>query len=299
MIMSLLMEREFLLYLAETIQNEVSSSCEQYIEHCTCRHRLCVHSGKKLPRSEEAPLRIAFIGCMVMFREVSALMAKSEHVFRPFWMPQGLHDTPEQLTASVQAAIDEVEEINARAPEHLRFDAIVLGYGLCSNGTVGLKTQTLPLVIPRCDDCISLFLGSRARYLEEFRKVTGTFWYARGWVEQSDLPGPDFFERQRQKFMETYEDEELVDYLCEAEQSWVKNYTRAAYILSPLGDSEEDRAKVRRDAETMGWRYEELPGDGGFLQKLAAADWDEEYFFTCPPGREVKADHTGKLFTVD
>ena len=243
-------------------------------------------------------MRIAFIGCMVMFRELSALMAESGHVFRPFWQPQGLHNTPDLLRENVQRAIDEVEEYNASAPEHLRFEAVVLGYGLCSNGTVGLRARGIPVVIPRCDDCVTLFLGSRERYLREFHAVSGTFWYSRGWMEQGDMPGPEAFERQRQEFMEKYEDEELVDYLCEAEQSWIRNYERAAYITSPLGDSDALKEKVRSDAEGFGWRYEELPGDLGFFRKLAAADWDEEWFLTCPPGCEVKADYTGKLFTA-
>ena len=244
-------------------------------------------------------MRIAFIGCMVMFRELGALMARSGHVFRAFWQPQGLHDTPNRLRESVQAAVDEVEAYNASAPEHLRYEIIVLGYGLCSNGTVGVKARSVPIVIPRCDDCITLFLGSRARYLEEFHAVSGTFWYTRGWMEQSEMPGPDQFARLRKQYEERYEDdEEMIEYLCEEDMAWVKNYTRAVYICSPAGDSDEMKAKARQDTEALGWRYEELPGDLRFFEKLAAAEWDEEWFFTCPPGHEVQAEYTGKLFTT-
>ena len=40
-------------------------------------------------------MRIALIGCMVMNREISHLVAQSRHVVRVWWQRQGLHDTPD------------------------------------------------------------------------------------------------------------------------------------------------------------------------------------------------------------
>ena len=34
-------------------------------------------------------------------------------------------------------------------------EAILLGYGLCSNALAGIKSSRLPLVIPRAHDCIT------------------------------------------------------------------------------------------------------------------------------------------------
>ena len=44
-----------------------------------------------------------------------------------------------------------------------KYEAILLGYGLCSNGLVGLTARSIPLVIP-VHDCITLFLGSKEQY---------------------------------------------------------------------------------------------------------------------------------------
>ena len=122
-------------------------------------------------------MRIAIIGCMVFNREISYLVSQSRHVIRVWWLRQGLHNTPDILRTELQHAIDKVERENERLPENLRYEAIVLAYGLCSNGLIGLRSRTLPLVAPRCDDCISLFLGSADRYREVFSKMpayTGT-----------------------------------------------------------------------------------------------------------------------------
>ena len=114
-------------------------------------------------------MRIALIGCMVLNREIAHLTANSKNLVRSWWLRQGLHDTPDLLRRALQNTIDDIEAENEALPAHLRFEVIVLGYGLCSNGVIGLKPRSLPLVIPRCDDCISLFLGSAERYRKCFR----------------------------------------------------------------------------------------------------------------------------------
>jgi len=53
------------------------------------------------------------------------------------------------MQARLQAAIDKVEE--------RQYDALLMGYGLCNNGIVGLTTKSIPLVIPRGHDCITVF----------------------------------------------------------------------------------------------------------------------------------------------
>ena len=122
-------------------------------------------------------MRIAISGCMVMNREISHLVADSRHVVRVWWLRQGLHDTPDILRTELQLAIDAIERENEKLPENLRFEAVVLAYGLCSNGVIGLRSRSLPVVVPRCDDCISLFLGSADRYRALFQKLPGVYWY--------------------------------------------------------------------------------------------------------------------------
>ncbi|MEK7354055.1 MAG: DUF1638 domain-containing protein, partial [Chloroflexota bacterium] len=69
----------------------------------------------------------------------------------------GLHRTPEALKAKLQETID----LSAG------FDTIVLAFGLCGQAVLGLQSKSSTLVVPRADDCIAIFLGSRAAYLKE------------------------------------------------------------------------------------------------------------------------------------
>ena len=155
-------------------------------------------------------MRIAIIGCMVMNREISRLAADSRHVVRVWWQRQGLHDTPDILRAELQKNIDAIERENEQLRPNQRFEAIVLAYGLCSNGVIGLRSRSLPVIVPRCDDCISLFLGSAERYRELFHKLPGIYWYNRGWIEQAFTPSKENYRLQREEYVQEYGEEKSV-----------------------------------------------------------------------------------------
>ena len=240
-------------------------------------------------------MRIAIIGCMVFNREISYLVSQSRHVIRVWWLRQGLHNTPDILRTELQHAIDEVERENERLPENLRYEAIVLAYGLCSNGLIGLRSRTLPLVAPRCDDCISLFLGSADRYREVFSKMPGVYWYNTGWIEQADLPCKEHYARRRAEYAEEY-GEENADFLMECNNNWMVNYEHCGYITCPLGERAESEAFARQAAADFGWQFTKLEGDMGYLDALVNGPWDDGRFLTCPPASRIEADFSNRKF---
>ena len=89
-------------------------------------------------------MKLKLIGCQVFLRELYLLCAHSPHSIQIRWMPTDLHTRPQSdLRPALQAEIDKIEA------EDDPCDAILLGYGLCSMGTVGLQARSLPLIIPR------------------------------------------------------------------------------------------------------------------------------------------------------
>ena len=50
-------------------------------------------------------------------------------------------------------------------------------------GVIGLKATHSTLVIPRQDDCISIFLGSRKAYKRELDKEPGTYFLSKGRID--------------------------------------------------------------------------------------------------------------------
>ena len=93
------------------------------------------------------------IACAVISRECYHCAAVSDNIIDIRILDKDLHDMGERkMSAILQDAIDAVDTE--------KYDAILLGYGLCNNGVRGLRS-TLPLVIPRAHDCITLLLGSK------------------------------------------------------------------------------------------------------------------------------------------
>ena len=239
--------------------------------------------------------RIALISCMVMNRELNRLISESPNIVRAWWLRQGLHDTPQILHDELQRLIDEIEEENEKLKKQQRFDRIVLGYGLCSNGVIDLHSRSIPVTVARCDDCISLFLGSADRYRELFAKFPGIYWYTPGWIEQSFTPSKENYRLLREEYEEEY-DEDTADYLMECNDQWIANYKSCGFITCPLCDNQEYQCHARQAAQDFGWDYHQVEGDLTLMNELINGPWDDERFLTCPPRSRIVADYSNRKF---
>ncbi len=240
-------------------------------------------------------MRIAFIGCMVMYREVSHLISTMDNFVHPFWIEQGLHDTPEKLRKKLQRTIDEIDEIIEEERRKMRpmdtgFDAIVLGYGLCSNSIIGLRSKTLPIVAPRCDDCIALFIGSYKKYLEIFNSDKGVYWYNRGWMQDDHCPSKDYFARLHSLYTEQY-DEDTADFLLEQETGFIKEYKNLYFIKSDVIPDTDALERSKDIAKEFDWQHSTVQGDSLFIADMFCGDWDDR-FLVCPPKHEIAPDYS-------
>ncbi|MHC4575567.1 MAG: DUF1638 domain-containing protein [Planctomycetota bacterium] len=230
-------------------------------------------------------MRLQFIVCKVMQREAYSCAARSRNIVDVVLMPQGLHNEPDKLRIEVQAALDRTCDIQGR-----QYDASLLGYGLCSNGIVGLSAK-IPIVIPRGHDCITLLLGSKEKYREYFDSHRGVYWYSPGWIEGGKQPSRELYERTLREYEQKY-GRDNARYLMETEQSWIKEYNWAAYVDSGPAHSDEYKKYTRQCAEFLGWNYDELAGDLGLMQRLVNSEWNESEFLLIRPAQKVAEDLT-------
>ena len=128
-------------------------------------------------------MRLKLIACEVLYRELCAAVARSVNQVDLEFLPKGLHDKGvARMLARLQEALDQTETGS--------YDAVLFGYALCGNGLVGLTARSLPVIVPRAHDCITLFFGSRERYLEYFENHPGVdqiIPYAKGRGFRRDL----------------------------------------------------------------------------------------------------------------
>ncbi len=224
--------------------------------------------------------RTVVITCAVLEDEVAHFTQGLEHIVRVDLMPQGLHNEPDRLRRDLQAAIDKVEaETNA--------EAIVLGYGLCSRGTEGVRTARAKLVIARAHDCITVLLGSKERYAEYVRQAPGTYWYSPGWNKHHLPPGEERHRLLRQEYEQKY-GEDNADFLMETEQHWFSTYDRATYVDMGPGATSEDVEFTQRCAKWLGWKFDRQRGDPGLLLALLNCEWDDERFLVLGPGQTLR-----------
>ena len=185
------------------------------------------------------------------------------------YLPQGYHRTPEKMPAKIQ---EEVDRLDGSA------DYLALGYGLCSNGVVGVKARKTPLVVPRTHDCIALLLGSREAYVREFSQHPGTYYLTPGWIEYGQNPYSEYLEN----WIEEY-GEETAKWLA---VEFLKNYTRISYIENGITDQEKFRDFAKEMAEFYGFRYSEIEGNLEYLLRLLNGSWDSD-FLVIQPGDTI------------
>lgn len=229
--------------------------------------------------------RFQFIVCKVMQKEAYFCAARSKNIIDVVLMEQGLHDEPDKLRSETQKALDKTCDIQGRT-----YDASLLGYGLCSNGIVGLNSK-IPIVVPRGHDCITLLLGSKEKYKEYFDSHRGVYWYSAGWMETGTQPGKERYERILKEYQEKY-GEDNARYLMETEQKWMKEYNWATYVDWGFANSEEEKKYTKSCAEFLGWNYDEIKGDPGLMQRLVDGQWTEREFLVVQPGQNIGEDLT-------
>ncbi len=231
------------------------------------------------------------VSCAVLAQDFRAAADRLGVTCEYSFLPGGLHDNPDLLREKLQEEIDRLSEL----PDTHR---IVLGYGVCGRGTVGIRARRVPLVIPRVQDCIALFLGSDAAYREQFGRYPGTYYVATGWVEgMADKGKGETDGRPRSNnysygdLVERYGDDNA-DVVRHFLDSWQRNYQRAAFIDTGLFSGSEDRCEriARQMATDFGWRYERLDGTQRLLSLSLAADETDDEILVVPPDHEITYD---------
>ncbi len=181
-----------------------------------------------------------------------------------------LHNKPDLLREHLQEIIDSIPG---------KDDDIVLGYGLCSNATVGLSSKSHRLILPRIHDCIALFCGSQSCYNRHKDEAIGTFFLTKRFIESEDgrfhlLEYDTYIERYGEKLAHKYT------------KMLLTHYERAALVDT----GEYDTAPYKKLAQEFCERYEldytEITGDQRLMVKLFSEDWDHEIIIV-KPGNEV------------
>ena len=228
---------------------------------------------------------VYFIGCGVLGPDVNHVASELNLDLKKKMLPGGLHQTPHLLRQRLQESIEE-------AAKDSSCTRIVVGYGLCGKGTVGISApQNIPLVFPRVHDCIALFLGSDRAYQKEFQKFPGTYYISTGWYQEKIKP-----ENVKDKeiwvgakgmgsleIIEKYGEssgKEIIDFFS----TWQGNYQRAAFIDTGIGKADLCARHARQMADEYNWQYHVIKGSLSLVTRLLTATESDDQILLVPPG---------------
>lgn len=210
--------------------------------------------------------RIKIIACATVIEEMLPLLTPDmAYEVLDF----GLHLRPEGLKRALQDAIDKASQ---------EADIVILGYGLCSMAVVGLTASDCVLIVPRVDDCIAIFLGSGAAYMEQARQEPGTYYLTKGWIEVSDTLLDEYH-----RSVEAYGEKQARRIMS----IMLRNYKRLVYIDTGTQDQERYQSYARQMADQFSLRYQEVKGSNQLIEKMLFGPWDAE-FVVAQPGQTIQ-----------
>jgi Protein of unknown function (DUF1638) len=244
-------------------------------------------------------VRLKLLSCEIFYREFCAAVSRSPNVIDVEFLTKGLHDIgKEGMLERLQAAVDRA------GPD---YDAVLMGYGLCNNGLVGLAARQVRLVVPRAHDCITLFLGSKERYLESFQSNPGVFYETTGWIERGECNGELSqlalgkklgIDQTFTELVERY-GEDNARYLWDELGNLTRHYRQITFIEMGVEPNSSFERRARETAQARGWNFEKVKGDLGLIQRLADGAWEDREFLIVPPGWKIIAHYDSGIIAAE
>ena len=214
---------------------------------------------------------MALIACQVMQPELDYVTSGRADI-QLHYLQQSLHRTPNKMASQVQEIIDAITGT---------VEKIILGYGLCSNGIVGVTARQEQLIVPLCHDCISFFLGSDEAYRQDFSSRPGTYYLTPGWIQEEKDP----LHIMRNEYIPRYGEETAIWAMREE----LKHYTHIVLIDNSLADLATLRVIAQENAEYFGLQYVEIKGASlDFFRRLIEGPYPEEIFLLLKPGERIE-----------
>lgn len=231
---------------------------------------------------------LKLLGCKILEREISSVVYNSKNAVDVTLIRQQYHETPKVLKQILQEEIDKIDENSSNYSNDISnhdFEAIVLGFGLCSEAVTGLHSKKYPLVIPKVHDCIALLMGGQKEYRDYAENHQGTFYYSPGYVEHESVNDRDIEDRRYQMYLARFKGKEkLAKRAMEIEKEYTNGYDNLTYINWSTLTLPEHHEKAEGIAKEQGWSFCDYPGNNSYFRDLVDGNWNEERFLIVPPG---------------
>lgn len=206
------------------------------------------------------------LACQTIKREVHLAINQTGVNYPVILIDSGLHNYPDRLRDTIQIQLNKIENV----------DTVLMAFGYCGNGLMGIKSPEARVIVPRADDCITLLLGSYD-VRKKISKEAGTYFLTKGWLD---------YERNLITEYEQCVEKYGPDRALRVMKTMLSHYKRLMVIDTKAYPLEDILPTTAGFAEKMGMHHEKFTGSMRFLNKLLTGPWDEE-FIILEPGQEL------------
>jgi len=179
------------------------------------------------------------------------------------------------MAGIVQEALDAVPLVVER---------VILGYGLCSKGILGLASRGRSLVIPRQHDCVSFYLQSFPE-ADGANLRTHTYYLTPGWLTLRKDP--------LTTVEEIYSPRVGREKAVWAMNRELQHYQCFAFVDTGVCDPEPLRKRTMENAEFFGKEYREIRTALDYFRRLVTGPHSEPEFILLKPGEVLESSAWG------
>lgn len=205
------------------------------------------------------------VSCETLRCELEATMNRCGCDYPVVWLEAGLHNVSKKLNTAMQEKLDSISG----------FDTVLIAMSFCGNSVLGLQSRDFQLVIPKCDDCISLLLGTNRRPMD-------TLFFTEGWLKGGHHLGQEYDE-----CLEKYGEKRGKRIF----QVMLKNYRHIAMVDTGCYDTAAAEPQIRAIGKKLGLAFTVLPGSPAYLYELLRGNWEPDRFQILPPNSTLKGDY--------
>lgn len=230
--------------------------------------------GERVTGSMESgspPFRV-LVACAMVEDEVRAAQEHCGVSLPTIWVDRGHHEKPDVLRVKLQESIGEAEAMGA--------DEVLLAFGLCGCGTVGLHADHAVLAMPRFDDCVNLMLFTGERTARGYAQA-GVMYLTRGWAHDATLITGQW-ELYRRKYGERRANRLM--------EGMYGSYRAVSLIDNGCYDIADVRGYACQCANTLGVDMRVDTGSNIALEKLVSGRWDEDILVYRPGSSVLQED---------
>ena len=203
------------------------------------------------------------LACRTLEAELNRAISNTSCPYPVIWLEAGDHNVPHRRREAVLAALERC----------CGYDTVLMAMAHCGGALEGIESKNITLVIPCCDDCLTILLGSHRKRKE----CAGLYLLTKGWMD-----GRKSILTEYEHCLQVYGESRTRRIFTEM----FRNYQGIGLI-----SCEEEAEKLNRAeefADCLQLPVVRISGTTAYLEALLTGPWDDARFQVIRPGQKIE-----------